>query len=164
MESNQIKGSSTKSDGKDMETVTTRTGEALKKTEARCVDKSAPLEISAGERLIPIEIPRIIYWEELGVEPLQLKKIKIGPLTETNQWSEKRAAADEKLQNSFQETETQNKVVDLTEFFLNRNEENADKERKLRGEKEENIADASSKHTSEKKTEKIQQEQQNEIQ
>merc|ERR1719234_3074407 len=110
MESNQIKGSSTKSDGKDMETVTTRTGEALKKNEARCVDNSAPLEISAEERLIPIEIPRIIYWEELGVEPLQLKKIKIGPMTETNKWSEKRAA-DEKLDNSFQETETQNKVV-----------------------------------------------------
>lgn len=135
LESNKMKGSSAESDEKDMETMNTKmetvattTEETLKKNEARCVDKSAPLEIPAAERLIPIEIPRIIYWEELGVEPLQLKKIKIGPLTETNEWSEKRAV-DEQLENSFQQTETQNKVVDLTEFFLKRNEENADKVR-----------------------------------
>ena len=129
LEPNKIEGSSTKSDEKDLETVTskteivtTKTEETLTKNEATCVGQSA------RERLIPIEIPRIISWAELGVEPLQLKKIKIGPLTETNKWSEKRAS-DEKLENFFQDTETQNKVVDLTEFFLNRNEENAEKVR-----------------------------------
>jgi hypothetical protein len=161
LKSNKIKDS--KSDKKDMETVTTK-----KDTEA------IPVEKSAGERLIPIEIPRVISWADLGVEPLNLEplnlgveplhleplhleplnlgveplhltKVKIGPLTETNQWSEKRAPDE----NSFQETKPQNKVVEVAEHFPGITGETAEKE-KTRSKAEK--LEASSKETSSKET------------
>ena len=120
-ESDQIKDSTAKSDQQDMETVTT--------------EKETSVEKSAGERLIPIEIPRIISWADLGLEPsdlglepsdfglkpLHLTKVKIGPLTETGQWSEKRAP--------FQETEPRNKVVRVVEHFPGIDGETAEKVR-----------------------------------
>ena len=121
-ESNQIKDSTAKPDQQD--TVTTET-----ESEATSVEKSA------GDRLIPIEIPRIISWADLGLEPLDLglepsdfglkplhlTKVKIGPLTETGQWSEKRAP--------FQETEPRNKVVRVVEHFPGIDGETAEKVR-----------------------------------
>ena len=104
IELNKIKDSLASSDEKDIETVATEK------------------ENEAGERLIPIEIPRIISWEDLGVEPLYLNKVRIGPLTETNQWSEKRAP-DEKPENSFQETE----VVEVAEHLSGINGEIGEK-------------------------------------
>ena len=114
LNSNKIKDSIAKSDQKDMETVTT-----VNENEAK------PILKSAGERLIPIEIPRVISWAELGVEPLHLTKIKIGPLTETNKWSEKRALDE----NSFEETETQNKIIKVGEHFSGINGETVEKVR-----------------------------------
>lgn len=124
-ESNQIKDSTAKSDPKNMETVTT--------------EKETSVEKSAGERLIPTEIPRIISWADLGLEPsdlglepldlglglepLRLSNVKIGPLTETDQWSEKRD------DNSFQEAEPQNKILEVAENFPGKDGETAEKVR-----------------------------------
>ena len=79
------------------------TGEISKENEERSLDEY-------GEGLIPIEIPKIISWEALGLEPLQLNKIRIGPLTESNKWSEKRASKQEP-EHAAHKTETQCKVA-----------------------------------------------------
>ena len=80
-----------------------KTGESSKENEERSLDEY-------GEGLIPIEIPKIISWEALGLEPLQLNKIRIGPLTESNKWSEKRASKQEP-EHAAHKTETQCKVA-----------------------------------------------------
>ena len=82
---------------------TMKTGESSKENEERSLDEY-------GEGLIPIEIPKIISWEALGLEPLQLNKIRIGPLTESNKWSEKRASKQEP-EHAAHKTETQCKVA-----------------------------------------------------
>ena len=78
--------------------------ELTKENEERSLDEY-------GEGLIPIEIPKIISWEALGLEPLQLNKIRIGPLTESNKWSEKRASKQEP-EHAAHKTETQCKVAE----------------------------------------------------
>merc|ERR550517_1083633 len=73
--------------------------------------------------------------------------MKIGPLTETNNWSEK-GASDEKPENVIQESDPQDKVVDVAEKCAGKRIETAEKEHTDK-------AEISSKQTSETKIEKV---------